>query len=242
MAASERIALVTGANRGLGREIARQLGMRGYRVIIAARHRARGQQALRELRALGVSADYVRLDVTDAASVRAAARAVGRRFGKLDALINNAGIAIDAAARGPLDASLARRTFETNVFGAYRVTQAMLPLLGRSGAGRIVNVSSRLGSLSLGIDPGWDFARGHVSAYALSKAALNALTVQLAVHLKTARIKVNAVCPGYVATDMNRGRGPRTVEQGARIAVRMATLPASGPTGGFFNDDGPVPW
>jgi NAD(P)-dependent dehydrogenase (short-subunit alcohol dehydrogenase family) len=141
-----------------------------------------------------------------------------------------------------LDVGALRRVFETNVFGAYRVTAAMLPLLRKSRAGRIVNVSSALGSLGRSTGPAWELAGRSAPAYSASKTALNALTVHLAALLRGSRIKVNAVCPGYVATDLNAHRGRRSVEQGARIALRMAILPEDGPTGGFFNEAGPIPW
>jgi NAD(P)-dependent dehydrogenase (short-subunit alcohol dehydrogenase family) len=157
-------------------------------------------------------------------------------------LVNNAGIAIDDGPPSRVSLDVVRRTYETNVFGIVRVTQALLPLLRRSDAGRVVNLSSGLGSLALNSDPTYAYARVKALAYNSSKSAVNAITVQFAHELRNTPIKVNAADPGYVATDMNRHQGVRSVEQGAATPVRLATLPADGPTGGYFNDDGPVPW
>jgi NAD(P)-dependent dehydrogenase (short-subunit alcohol dehydrogenase family) len=236
-----RIAVVTGANKGIGLEIARQLGREGVRVFIGSRDEARGQAAAEKLRAEGLDAHPLRLDVTDEKSVAGAASRL-QREGRLDILVNNAGIAIDDGPPSRVSAEALRRTYETNVFGLVRVTQALLPLLRRSAAGRIVNLSSGLGSLTLNSDPSWPFASVKYLAYNSSKSAVNAITVQLAWELRDTPIKVNAADPGYVATDMNRHQGVRSVEQGAATPVRLATLPADGPTGGYFNDDGPVPW
>ena len=237
-----RVAVVTGANKGIGLEIARQLAREGVRVFLGARDEARGRAAAEKLRADGLDAHALRLDVTDDASVAAAAAAVEREAGRLDILVNNAGIAIDDGPPSRVSMDVLRRTYETNVFGVVRVTQAFLPLLRRSAAGRIVNLSSGLGSLALNSDPSWPFAAVKYLAYNSSKSAVNAITVQLAYELRETPIKVNAADPGYVATDMNRQQGVRSVEQGAATPVRLATLPADGPTGGYFNDDGPVPW
>ncbi len=168
---------------------------------------------------------------------------IRERFGKLDVLINNAGISIDAGARpSQLGIEVLRKTFETNVFGAFAVLQALLPLLRKAEAGRVVNVSSGLGSLTLNSDPNYEFARVKPLAYNSSKTTLNALTVLFAHEPKDTSIKVNSADPGFTATDLNNHRGTRSVEQAARIIVRLATLPASGPTGGFFDENGPVPW
>jgi NAD(P)-dependent dehydrogenase (short-subunit alcohol dehydrogenase family) len=237
-----RVAVVTGANKGIGLEIARQLARQGITVYLGARDEARGRAAAEKLRAEGLDARPLRLDVTDDRSVAAAASALEKDAGRLDVLVNNAGVALDDAPPSRLSGEVLRRTYETNVFGVVRVTQAFLPLLRRSDAGRIVNLSSGLGSLALNSDPGWAFAPVKYLAYNSSKTALNAITVQFAHELRETPIKVNAADPGYVATDMNRHQGVRSVEQGAATPVRLATLPADGPTGGYFNDDGPVPW
>jgi NAD(P)-dependent dehydrogenase (short-subunit alcohol dehydrogenase family) len=237
-----RVALVTGANKGIGHEIARQLARRGHTVYLGARDAARGREAAEKLRAEGLDARPLRLDVTDDASVAAAAAALEQEPGRLDVLVNNAGIAIDDGPPSRVSMDALRRTYETNVFGVVRVTQALLPLLRRSDAGRIVNLSSSLGSLARNTDPGWPFAAVKLLAYNSSKSAVNAITVQLAFELRDTPVKVNAADPGYVATDMNQQRGVRTVEQGAAAPVRLATLPADGPSGGFFDEAGPVPW
>jgi NAD(P)-dependent dehydrogenase (short-subunit alcohol dehydrogenase family) len=237
-----RVAVVTGANKGIGLEIARQLARQGLRVFVGARDRERGRAAAEKLRAEGLDAHPLPLDVTDDASVSAAAALLEQDPGRLDVLVNNAGIAIDDGPPSRVSLDVVRRTYETNVFGIVRVTQALLPLLRRSDAGRVVNLSSGLGSLALNSDPTYAYARVKALAYNSSKSAVNAITVQFAHELRNTPIKVNAADPGYVATDMNRHQGVRSVEQGAATPVRLATLPADGPTGGYFNDDGPVPW
>ena len=237
-----RVAVVTGANKGIGLEIARQLAREGIAVYLGARDEARGREAAEKLRGEGLDARPLRLDVTDEASVAAAAAQLERDPGRLDVLVNNAGIAIDDGPPSRVSMDALRRTYETNVFGLVRVTQALLPLLRRSAAGRIVNLSSGLGSLTLNSDPSWPFASVKFLAYNSSKSAVNAITVQLAWELRDTKIKVNAADPGYVATDMNRHQGERSVEQGAATPVRLATLPADGPSGGYFNDEGPIPW
>jgi NAD(P)-dependent dehydrogenase (short-subunit alcohol dehydrogenase family) len=237
-----RVAVVTGANKGIGLEIARQLAREGIAVFLGARDEERGRAAAEKLRAEGLDASPLPLDVTDDASVAAAAARLERSPGRLDILVNNAGIAIDDGPPSRVSLDVVRRTYETNVFGIVRVTQALLPLLRRSDAGRIVNLSSGLGSLALNTDPSYAYARVKALAYNSSKSAVNAITVQFAHELRETPIKVNAADPGYVATDMNRHQGVRSVEQGAATPVRLATLPADGPSGGYFNDDGPVPW
>ena len=238
-----RVALVTGATRGIGREIARQLALRGMRVLVGARDPARGDATAEALRAEGLDASALPLDVTDPASVRDAARRIERAHGRLDVLVNNAGIMLDRGVP-PTDVPMdtLRATYETNVFAVVRVTQALLPLLRRSDAPRVVNASSELASLARNSDPGFEFAHLRLLAYSSSKAALNAVTVQLANELRDAGVKVNAADPGYTATDMNGHRGTQSLAEGARAAVRLATLPDDGPTGGFFNAEGPLPW
>ena len=241
------VAIVTEANKGIGLETALQLAARhNMTVLIGARDASRGREAAAKLSAAGHDARAVLLDVTDQLTIDAAAKWIEAEFGRLDVLVNNAGIFIEAV-EGPvppsqLDIVVLRRTYETNFFGVFAVTKAMLPLLRKSAAGRIVNVSSGLGSLALNSDPNWESAFAKFLAYNSSKTALNAMTVQFAAELRAAGIKVNAADPGYTATDLNQHRGTRTVTQGAAIAVKLATLPPDGPTGGFFNDGGPVPW
>ena len=236
------IALITGANKGIGLEIARQLGTQGITVLIGARDEKRGSVAAEKLQAENIDAHAVQLDVTNQQSIDAAAKHIESEFGKLDILVNNAGIAIDNAPPSQLDMEILRRTYETNFFGVFAVTKAMLPLLHKSQAGRIVNISSGLGSLTQNSDPNYEYAQIKYLAYNSSKTALNAMTVQFAYELKDTPIKVNSADPGYVATDLNNNTGPRTVQQGASTPVRLATLPADGPTGSFFDDNGVVPW
>ena len=236
------IALVTGANKGIGYEIAAGLGALGWRVGVGARDDHRREAAVEKLRAAGVDAFGVPLDVTDDASAAAAAALVEERAGHLDVLVNNAGVT-GGTSQSPTTADLAavRTAVETNVIGVIRVTNAMLPLLRRSASPRIVNMSSSVGSLARQTDPGAE--TGPLSAaYSPSKTMLNAVTIQYAKELRDTNILINAACPGYTATDLNAFRGVRTPEQGAAVAIRLATLPDNGPTGGFFEDAGVVPW
>ena len=238
-----RTALVTGANKGIGFEIARQLGEHGVRIILGARDPQRGEAAANDLRSRGLAARHVRVDVTDQATITAAAADIEAHEGRLDILVNNAGVTSPGdGPPGAADIEAVRRTIDTNFFGALAVTQAMLPLLKRSDAGRIVNVSSGLGSLALAGDADSEFSAFRIIGYAASKAALNMLTVQLAAELSDTAIKVNSADPGYTATDLNQHRGTQTVAEGAASAVRLALLPDDGPTGGFFDADGEEPW
>jgi NAD(P)-dependent dehydrogenase (short-subunit alcohol dehydrogenase family) len=242
-----KIALITGANRGLGFETARQLGRRGITTIIGARDADKGARTAELLRNEGIDAHAVELDVTSRESVRAAAAQIRDEHGGLDILVNNAGILPEAVAQanGPLDVELFRRTYETNVFGAVTVIEHFLPLLRESDAGRIVNVSSTMGSLADQTDPASPYAALDVPAYRTSKLALNGITVALAKQLADTPIKVNAICPGSVKTDLapgNREAAPSTPEEGSQIVVEMATLGADGPTGRFVDRDGAVPW
>lgn len=240
------IALVTGGNKGIGREIAAQLADLGHTVLIGARSIERGEETAAELRAAGGNVTAIALDVTDPASAAAAAETVQSRFGRLDALINNAGIShqpgADFAGQLPRSADLDHvlYVFETNVFGVITVTTAFLPLLRRSDSPRIVNVSSSAGSLAAISD----FANTDPIAlgYVPSKTALTAVTMMYARDLASEHILVNAVCPGFVATDLNNHRGVRTPAEGAASAVRMATIGPDGPTGTFTDDEGPVAW
>ncbi|GIE92435.1 SDR family oxidoreductase [Actinoplanes regularis] len=237
-----RIALVTGANKGIGFEIAAGLGALGWSVGVGARDAGRLAVAVEKLRAAGVDAFGVPLDVTDDSSVSAAAGEIEERFGVLDALVNNAGITGGRPQEPTLvDPEIIRTVVETNVIGVVRVTNAMLPLLRRSAAPRIVNVSSSVGSLARQTAPGAEMGP-IAAAYSPSKSFLNAVTVQYARELSGTKILINAACPGYCATDLNGFSGHRTPEQGAATAIRLATLPDDGPTGGFFEDAGPVPW
>ncbi|MFF8774318.1 SDR family NAD(P)-dependent oxidoreductase [Kitasatospora sp. NPDC015120] len=242
---SERtVALVTGANKGIGYEIAAGLGALGWSVGVGARDEQRRGAAVEGLRAAGVDAFGVPLDVTDDASATAAARLVEERAGRLDVLVNNAAVA-GGAPQEPtrVDPATIRTVVETNVIGVVRVTNAMMPLLRRSASPRIVNVSSSVGSLTRQSGTAGGPAPGPLAvAYAPSKTFLNAVTLQYARELSATNILINACCPGYVATGLNDFQGVRTPEQGAAIAVRLATLPDDGPTGRFFEDAGVVPW
>ncbi|WP_329550999.1 SDR family oxidoreductase [Streptomyces sp. NBC_00696] len=241
-----KIALVTGANKGIGYAIANGLGALGLRVGVGARDDVRRETAVEKLRAAGVDAFGVPLDVTDDRSVTAAAELIERQAGRLDILVNNAGVSgeMDPGwVQDPttLDLDLVRTVVETNVLGVVRVTNALLPLLRRSTSPRIVNVSSSVASLTRQADP--DIQIGPVmAAYAPSKTFLNAVTVQYARQFADTGILINAACPGLVATDFTGFQGPRTPEQGAAAAIRLATLPDGGPTGSFFEDAGVVPW
>jgi NAD(P)-dependent dehydrogenase (short-subunit alcohol dehydrogenase family) len=238
-----RVALVTGANKGIGFEIARQIGRTGTRMLLGARDPARGDAAAAALVAEGIDVRFILIDLAQPTTIQAAAAAIGAEHGRLDVLVNNAGI-VDRADGPPSKASLdaVRRVFDTNFFGTLAVTQAMLPLVRKSAAGRIVNVSSGLGSLAHNGDPGWEFVQVKILGYNASKAALNMLTVQLAAELKDTGIKVNAADPGFTATDLNDHRGTQSVSEGAAAAIRLALLPDDGPTGGFFSAERQEPW
>ncbi|KJY41446.1 dehydrogenase [Streptomyces sp. NRRL B-1568] len=242
---SERtIALITGANKGIGYEIAVGLGALGWRVGVGARDDERRAAAVEKLRARGVEAFGVPLDVTDDASVSAAARLIEARAGRLDVLVNNAAIT-GGMPQEPtrVDPATIRTVVETNVIGVIRVTNAMLPLLRHSASPRIVNMSSSVGSLTRQSGTAAELTPGPVAvAYAPSKTFLNAVTLQYVRELSGTNILINVGCPGYVATDLNGFRGVRTPAQGAEIAIKLATLPDDGPTGKFFEDAGVVPW
>ena len=241
--ADRRIALITGANKGIGLEVARQLGKAGHHILLGARDEARGRAAEKALRDEGIAVRFVAIDLSDSASLAAAAADIEANEGRIDILVNNAGVAIQGdGLPGTTDLDVVRRTFETNFFGTVAVTQALLPLVKKSRAGRIVNVSSGLGSIALNADPNWDYAAVKLIGYNGSKAALNMFTVLLAAELKDSGIKVNAVNPGYTATDLNGNSGHQSIEEGAAETVRMAQIPDDGPTGGFTSTEGVEPW
>lgn len=234
---TSKIALVTGANKGIGKEIARQLGGLGMTVLVAARDAGRVEAAARELSADGIDARPVVLDVTDEESVATAAKQIEHEHGRLDVLVNNAGILTEPAGASTEDFL---RTYQTNVVGVVNVTNAVLPLL-RKGS-RVVNLSSELGSVALLADPTSQQATIPFFAYNSSKAALNAVTVMFANAVRNAGVKVNAISPGYCATDMTDHQGVLPAAKGAEMAVRFATLPADGPTAEFHGQEGPIPW
>jgi NAD(P)-dependent dehydrogenase (short-subunit alcohol dehydrogenase family) len=244
-----KIAVITGANRGLGFATARRLGQSGVRVIVGARNLANGDEAVARLRREGLDCEPLRIDVDSAESVREAAKLVEREHGRIDILINNAGILPEATATDvdrPLDLGMVRETFETNVFGTISVTNEFLPLLRRSASGRIVNVSSTMGSLTDQTDPSSPYYGLLVPAYQMSKAALNGFTIALSKALTDTSIKVNSVCPGWVQTDLggpaNRAAAPTTADEAAQIVVDMASIDDDGPTGQFVDRDGAVAW
>lgn len=232
----ERVAVVTGANRGIGLSIAGALARGGLRVVLTARDPSKGEAACASLGAQGLAVTFCALDVRDARQARAVAAWIEGKFGRLDALVNNAGVLPDpkGARAATVDLATVRDALETNVTGALAVAQACLPLMRRGGYGRIVNVSSELGQLaSMGAG---------TPAYRVSKAALNALTCTLAAELAGTNIKVNAMSPGWVRSDMGGPSAPRGLEEGADTAVWLATLPDDGPSGGFFKDRSAIAW
>jgi NAD(P)-dependent dehydrogenase (short-subunit alcohol dehydrogenase family) len=240
----QKIALITGANKGIGLETARQLSAQDVHVIVASRDAARGEAAVSGLKAQDLPVESLALDVDDGASIAQAAAEIERRHGRLDILINNAGVVHDAMDQPPSAQSIDtwRKTFETNVFGLVAVTQAMLPLLRKSAAGRIVNVSSRLGSITDQSDPASPYYPFKVPAYNVSKTAVNGWTVQLAYELRDTGIKVNAIHPGHVKTDMGGASASMEVSDGARTSVELALIADDGPTGGFFHLGERLPW
>jgi NAD(P)-dependent dehydrogenase (short-subunit alcohol dehydrogenase family) len=243
MADTNRIALVTGANKGIGLEIARQLVQAGVHVIIGARDAARAKAALDDLSSQGLKAQSVSIDLNDHASIAAAAETIRAEHGKLDILVNNAGI-VDAEDGPPTASSTAaaRRIIETNFVGTMAVTQAMLPLSRQAPAARIVNLSSSLGSLTLNGDPTSPYYAARLIGYNASKAALNMLTVQLAQELRDTPIVVNSVSPGYVRTDLTGHNGFMTPEEGARLPVEYALLGKAAVSGRFLEASGETPW
>jgi len=232
-----RVALVTGANRGIGLEVARQLANLGYRVILSARNIDQGEAAAEMLCSNDAKVYPVELDVTDEAEVERLVDRVSSDFGRLDVLVNNAGILVDESdLPSKTKAQTVRTTLETNLLGPWRLCQAFIPLMKRNNYGRIVNVSSGAGALSEMSDS------LYAPAYTISKTALNALTIMLASELQDSNTLVNAVCPGWVRTDMGGSGAPRSVQEGADTAVWLATLPDNGPSGGFFRDRKRIEW
>ena len=245
--ASKKVAFITGANRGIGLETARQLGKRGdVHVVIGSRDLKKGEVARDQLRAEGADVDVIRFDITKPADYKAAHDYFDKTFGKLDILINNAGVSKETF-MAPNNAStvtgtVLRETFDTNFFGTIELTQTLLPLLRKSPEGRIVNLSSILGSLTLHSDPGSPIYAAKVLAYDASKTALNSFTIHLAHELRNTKIKVNSAHPGWVKTEMGTDAAPMEIPEGAKTSVELALLPADGPTGGYFHLGQPLPW
>jgi NAD(P)-dependent dehydrogenase (short-subunit alcohol dehydrogenase family) len=241
---SDKIALITGANKGIGFETARQLARTGVHVILGSRERAKGVDAALKLQAEGLSVEALEIDVSHLGSIGEAARAVERKHGRLDILINNAGVLLDDLSKKPSEQTLEswRKTFDTNVFGLVAVTQAFLPLLKKSAAGRIVNLSSILGSNTLHSDPASPIYGFKAPAYNVSKSAVNAWTVHLAYELKDSKIKVNAAHPGHVKTDMGGEAAPMEIVDGAKTSVQLALIGEDGPSGAYIHLGQPLPW
>ena len=245
MATAKKIALITGANKGLGFEMARQLGQAGVTVLLAARDSEMGEAAAAKLRDEGLDARFLKLDVTDKKDRKAASASVEEKFGRLDILINNAGISAEALGGGKVSTTTEdaiHGTFETNFFAPVALTQALLPLLKKSDAGRIVNMSSILGSQTLQADPKSPIYDFKSLSYDASKAALNSFTIHLAHELKDTKIKVNSAHPGWVKTDMGTDAAPMEIPEGAKTGVALALLGGDGPSGGFFHLGRTLPW
>jgi NAD(P)-dependent dehydrogenase (short-subunit alcohol dehydrogenase family) len=241
---TKKVAVITGANKGIGLETARQLAKKNITVLLGARDSEKGREAVAELKREGLEAQALEIDVNDSASIRKAAAQVEKDFGHLDILINNAGVMLDEKDRKVSEQSLEtwRKTFDTNLFGLIETTQAFLPLLRKSEAGRIVNLSSILGSITLHAKPGSPVYDNKVAAYNVSKSAVNAYTVQLAYELKDTKIKVNAAHPGWVKTDMGGEGAMMEIPDGAKTSVQLATIGANGPNGTYVHDGEPLPW
>ena len=245
VANSKKVALVTGANKGLGLEMARQLAKQGATVILAARDPEKGNAAAAKLQHEGLDVHFLKLDVTDYADHQGAAKFIEDNFGHLDILINNAGVAVGGWSGGQASQTSSEalhQTFETNFFAPIALTQNLLPLLKKSEAARIVNMSSILGSQTLHADPKSPIYGSKSLAYDASKAALNSFTIHLAHELKDTNIKINSAHPGWVKTDMGTDAAPMEIPEGAKTGVALALLDDSGPTGGFFHRGKPLPW
>ncbi|MFB5266851.1 SDR family oxidoreductase [Paenibacillus enshidis] len=246
------VALVTGANKGIGLQIAKDLAAHGFTVLVGSRNLELGETAAQSV---GADARALQLDVTDQATITAAAERIRSELGRLDVLVNNAaishtrrppGMSVEEYAKSTLPSNVSldelRAVFETNVFGVVAVTQAMLPLLREAPAARIVNVSSGAGSLTMNAAPDFPWRSIYGPVYPASKTALNAMTLAMAIELESTGIKVNAVSPGFAATALNNFAGTLTVQQAAREPVRLALLGPDGPTGTFSGENGPIPW
>jgi NAD(P)-dependent dehydrogenase (short-subunit alcohol dehydrogenase family) len=245
-ASNGKIALVTGANKGLGLEMSRQLSQQGLTVILAARKLQAAEEAGTKLREEGLKAKAIALDINDSVQIKAAVQTIGEQFGKLDVLINNAGVMLDGewstSNASSVSIEIIRKTFDTNFFALVEVTQALLPLILKSSSGRIVNMASIEGSLSLHADPTSFIYDSKPFAYDASKAAVNSFTVHLAHELRNTPVKVNSAHPGWVKTELGGDGAMMDISEGAKTGVQLATLPDDGPSAGFFHLGQPVPW
>jgi NAD(P)-dependent dehydrogenase (short-subunit alcohol dehydrogenase family) len=243
---NRKVALVTGANKGLGFEMSRQLAQQGLTVIIAARNLEAAVSAATTLKNEGLNAESIVLDINDSNQVQSAAQEIQNRFGKLDVLINNAGVMLDGewaiSNASSVSVDIIRKTFDTNFFALVEVTQALLPLILKSKSGRIVNMASIEGSLTLHADPISDIYDAKPFAYDASKAAVNSFTVHLAHELRNTPVKVNSAHPGWVRTELGGDGAMMDITEGAMTGVQLATLPDDGASGGFFHLGQPVPW
>lgn len=245
MTNAKKVALVTGANKGLGLEMARQLGKAGVTVVLAARDPQKGEAAIGALRGEGIDAKFLKLDVTNRQDHATAARFLEQNFGRLDILINNAGISLEQFGAGRPSTTtdeVIQQTFDTNFFAPVALTRALLPLLKKSESARIVNMSSILGSQTLHADPNSPVYNFKSLSYDASKAALNSFTIHLAYELKDTKIKVNSAHPGWVKTDMGTDAAPMEIPEGGKTGVELALLGEDGPTGGYFHLGEPLPW
>ena len=239
----QRIALITGANKGIGFEISRQLADRNTKILVGARDEGKGMDARNKLRGDGCDAHFVNIDVNNPSSIKSSIQHIDTQFKRLDILVNNAGILIDPQTNYlELDLDTLNQTLVTNTFGPMLLGQASVPLMKRNNFGRIVNMSSTLGSLTDMANPNSDYAGVLAPAYRLSKTLLNGITILLANEVRGTNILVNATCPGWVRTDMGGNEAPLSPAQGAETPVWLATLPDNGPTGGFFREKQPVAW
>jgi NAD(P)-dependent dehydrogenase (short-subunit alcohol dehydrogenase family) len=249
MPSTSKVAFITGANRGIGFETAKQLGKQGITIVLGSRDAKNGEAAVAKLRSEGISAEILPFDVTKPLDRKAAYDFLDRKYGKLDILINNAGVQKDAdmstgqsLPTSAVPPEAVRETFDANFFAPVALTQTLLPLIRKSPAGRIVNLSSILGSLTLHSDPNSPIYAFKMFAYDSSKAALNSFTIHLAHELRDTPIKVNSAHPGWVKTEMGGPNAPMELTDGARTSTQLATLPADGPTGGFFHLGDRLPW
>lgn len=241
------LALVTGANKGIGLETCRQLALKGFRVILSARSLERGEQATKQLVSEGLDVEFLQIDVGDSGSIQAAVESITSRFSELDVLVNNAGVQIESDIWGTntvesISMSTLRETMDVNFFGMVELTQLLLPLLRKAKAARIVNLTSILGSLEYHATPGSNTYNTKTFGYNTSKVAVNSFTIHLAHLLRDTPIKVNSAHPGWVATDMGGAEAPLDLEVGAETTVWLATLDEAGPTGGYFHRKNRLPW